>query len=406
MSDPSSTTDPTPTAIYHIACHCQDNVLKLTLPINPETGAPLAFDEGGVCDCSHCLKRRIVWAFAPKGSMTIVRGMGKDGAAPTQEYRFGAKSFSHHFCGRCGTYLPSNPKEDSEMGFNLRAIRDQNFDMWKIPLKLYSGINRPPPYQPVTLSDLPGAEQYLTELNQDDSKSTKIYVGSCHCQAIKFATRAEPLEKVGITDCSCSICVGNGALWLYPKRVETVFYPSTSSDTPYIPAEGLLTRYTFGKGQNGHYSCKTCGCHVFEYAPRPVQDPRPTEGISAERLAARPPWTPENGHNGSFGVNAALLNDIGDYLEDASGLNSDMKREGNERKYAKLGGLERDADYRYVEPRSAAGGDVRWGWMENDIGGRYWCRHSSLLCSETSHVLTSYCIVLPDQPSGPRQFYF
>ena len=77
---------------YHLACHCQAHVIRLDLPKDKPFGDP------GVCDCSHCLKRRIIWATAPSGSMTIVRGSGKDGVE-TKEYHMGENSFRHQVSG-------------------------------------------------------------------------------------------------------------------------------------------------------------------------------------------------------------------------------------------------------------------------------------------------------------------
>lgn len=71
---------------YHISCHCQAHILKYTVPEGEEPG----FKGNGVCDCSHCFKRRTVWVFAPKGSLEVVKGV--DGL---QEYRFGSKKSGH-----------------------------------------------------------------------------------------------------------------------------------------------------------------------------------------------------------------------------------------------------------------------------------------------------------------------
>jgi len=76
------------TTTYHLACHCQSHVIRIDLPKD----AP--FDSPGVCDCSHCLKRRIVWVQAPAGSMTVIRGVDQDGS-PLKEYQMGSKSVSH-----------------------------------------------------------------------------------------------------------------------------------------------------------------------------------------------------------------------------------------------------------------------------------------------------------------------
>jgi len=143
-------------------------------------------------------------------------------------------------------------------------------------------LDRVPAYGYPQLHDLPGAAKYLEQL--DDRDESQIYIGSCHCQAVKFAVKSEPLETAEINDCACSICVGvslyfvwnpvvsmqanccpkNGVLWLYPPQRNVYFYPPKSSSITCIPAEGLLNEYTFGLCENGHYICKTCGCEVFE----------------------------------------------------------------------------------------------------------------------------------------------
>ena len=75
--------------VFHISCHCQKHILQLIAP------AKDPFPEGGVCDCSHCLKRRIIWGFAPGNDVSIVRGVGKDGSEDLEEYRFGSKGTGH-----------------------------------------------------------------------------------------------------------------------------------------------------------------------------------------------------------------------------------------------------------------------------------------------------------------------
>ncbi|WWD19979.1 hypothetical protein CI109_104452 [Kwoniella shandongensis] len=308
---------------YHISCHCQAHVLRLDIPNDTDTPSP--FDQGGVCDCSHCLKNRIVWGFAPPGTVSIVRGLGKDGAANLQEYRFGSKSYGHSFCGVCGTHVLGNAfdGDNKVTSFNFRAIRDTDFDLWKLPLVLYSGLDREPAYKAITLSDIPNAEAYLSKLQKDETKPTKIYVGSCHCQAIMFAVRCQPLEEVHLCDCACSICLGNGVIWLYPGRENVAYHPAAFPDTLFTPADGILTEYRFGKKINGHFFCKTCGSHVFERSEQ------------------------------SFGLNIALLNEASGYLEDVLGLKADRKSEDNRKVYTKLGGLDRNDEDKYIEPHYA-----------------------------------------------------
>lgn len=81
------------TAVYHLACHCQTHILRLTLLLDG------LFSNNGVCDCSYCLKRRIIWGLAPENSIEILKGVGLDGVE-LQEYRYGAKSFAHQVIQR------------------------------------------------------------------------------------------------------------------------------------------------------------------------------------------------------------------------------------------------------------------------------------------------------------------
>lgn len=112
---------------YILSCHCQTHIYLLNLP------AGELEKEGVVCNCSWCLKRRIIWAFVPHDSLTLHRGAGKDGSEELTEYRFGLKVVAHkvglhigirvrntiltipQFCGKCGTYLimeHNRPDED------------------------------------------------------------------------------------------------------------------------------------------------------------------------------------------------------------------------------------------------------------------------------------------------------
>ena len=81
----------------------------------------------------------------------------------------------------------------------------------------YSGLSRDPAYTHITLDDLPGAKEYLEGRAADMDYPTKTYVGSCHCQAVKFAVQSKPLEETLICDCGCSICRGVG--WSLPGEV-------------------------------------------------------------------------------------------------------------------------------------------------------------------------------------------
>ena len=143
----------------------------------------------------------------------------------------------------------------------------------------------------------------------------------------------------------------NGVLWIRPGRpgrANVFFLPSASPETPYIPDPALTFVYTFYRHANKHIMCKICGCEVHEYSARPAHDPRPTEGVSADILEKREPWQGDNGMNGSFGLNASLLNDAREYLGDVHGL----KEEDAKGKMGKrMNGMFRDPADRLEEPR-------------------------------------------------------
>jgi hypothetical protein len=119
--------------------------------------------------------------------------------------------------------IPDTPIH-TDNASQVRAIRDDHFDLWKHKLTTfvtgtpslivrslnfpnrYHALEREPAYVHPTLDDLPGAAKYLDQLSDDDG--SMIYTGACHCQAIKFAVKSVPLETAEICDCACSICVG------------------------------------------------------------------------------------------------------------------------------------------------------------------------------------------------------
>lgn len=83
--------------------------------------------------------------------------------------------------------------------------------------------------------------------------SERDYSGSCHCGAVRFRFRSEPITR-GVR-CNCSICIRRGAVM---------------SDR-YLPFEALdgedsLTLYRFGDHDVDHYFCRTCGIHPFSAA--------------------------------------------------------------------------------------------------------------------------------------------
>lgn len=104
--------------IYTLACHCQTHVYRLTLPVNQLE------KEGAVCDCSWCLKRRIIWAFVPRDSLMHHRGAGVDGTQELNEYRFATKTATHKVC------LTNSP---------ARTMADRALVLWEMRDLLVDG---------------------------------------------------------------------------------------------------------------------------------------------------------------------------------------------------------------------------------------------------------------------------
>lgn len=100
-----------------------------------------------------------------------------------------------------------------------------------------------------------------------------------------------------------------------------------------MPPSDLLVEYGFSDRANLHYTCKTCGCQIYEYRARVKPDP---SGQVEEH----------DGSNGQIGLNAALFSDAIDYFGDVQGL-----KEGEGHRGKRLTGLERDETWKFFEPR-------------------------------------------------------
>ena len=86
--------------------------------------------------------------------------------------------------------------------------------------------------------------------------ATREYRGSCHCGAVRFRFRSEPIT-VGCR-CNCSICVRKGAV------MSTRYFAPEDFDE----LVGLATVhvYRFGDHMVNHYFCGVCGIYPFHDA--------------------------------------------------------------------------------------------------------------------------------------------
>lgn len=93
MSDADMSGFPKPDAsvplkTYKGCCHCQANVFTATYA---DVTDPKA--NNIVCDCSHCAKRGIIWAFPERGAVKFEKGGDEKSLT---KYKFGAKMYDHY----------------------------------------------------------------------------------------------------------------------------------------------------------------------------------------------------------------------------------------------------------------------------------------------------------------------
>jgi hypothetical protein len=102
----------------------------------------------------------------------------------------------------------------------------------------------------------------------------KTYIGSCHCQAVRFV---EVDLSAGTLRCNCSFC--------RKVRCWTVRVPRASFEL--IAGVGALSEYQFGEKREVHYFCKHCGIRPF--------------GLHKAQLP-----------DAYYGVSVSCLDDVGD----------------------------------------------------------------------------------------------
>lgn len=112
----------------------------------------------------------------------------------------------------------------------------------------HDGGSRLPTYTPPPHVD-------ASTLTSSIKPGQEIHYGNCHCGSTAFAVKCGRLEEQDCNECDCSICFGNGVLWIYPHP--TSFHIPDS-------ARKTLKAYTFGPKENQHWFCTVCGVNVYE----------------------------------------------------------------------------------------------------------------------------------------------
>jgi len=82
------------------------------------------------------------------------------------------------------------------------------------------------------------------------SRAPGIYLGSCHCGAIRFEIRSDFAE---LTTCDCSMCRRRGVRMV--KVHESAFR--------LLSGEDSLSLYQFHTRTAKHYFCRICGVYPF-----------------------------------------------------------------------------------------------------------------------------------------------
>jgi hypothetical protein len=85
----------------------------------------------------------------------------------------------------------------------------------------------------------------------------RTYHGSCHCGAVRYEAKSEPVEQA--IGCNCSMCRRKGTL--------LAFIPAT--DFTLQSGSEALTDYQFNKHVIHHLFCRTCGVTSFARGAMP-----------------------------------------------------------------------------------------------------------------------------------------
>lgn len=112
------------TKIHAGSCHCGAVAYEV------ETG----LDGLAECNCSHCLRKGFVLAFAPRSAFRLTR------AGPTTEYRFHAHKIAHQFCPTCGVQpfaYGTMPDGSETVAINVRTLTD--IEPWSWDAKRVNG---------------------------------------------------------------------------------------------------------------------------------------------------------------------------------------------------------------------------------------------------------------------------
>jgi hypothetical protein len=109
------------TKAYTGGCHCKKVQYEVELELELELENVIS------CNCSICLKRGWLLAFAPKNAFKLITGEDE-----LTDYQFNKHLIHHLFCSTCGTasYSVGSDAEGNEsIAINVRCLDNVDLDM-------------------------------------------------------------------------------------------------------------------------------------------------------------------------------------------------------------------------------------------------------------------------------------
>ncbi|KAJ7037909.1 Mss4-like protein [Mycena alexandri] len=107
-----------------------------------------------------------------------------------------------------------------------------------------------------------------------NSGSSSVFAGNCHCGAFKFTVKLTNLNH--ISSCNCSLCSRNAYLWAHP---------ASNSDLTVLLGEGSLKSYQYGTSV--HKFCPVCGTSILCKTDKEISvNVRSLTDVDVESLSA------------------------------------------------------------------------------------------------------------------------
>ncbi|GIZ40467.1 hypothetical protein CKM354_000380300 [Cercospora kikuchii] len=255
--------EPAPIQTYRGNCHCAAFVFEIDLPqIHTVTE----------CNCSICYRKGYLWVTSSRKDLNVEKGDVKS----LSSYTFGPEKLAHRFCPTCASPVMAEETGGDALYLNVRVLQD--LDIWALKRQQHDGAAEGGDYAP------PEYEGKAPTA----SKGQQSYIGSCHCGGVGLALVSKPLDDTysgRIAECTCSVCVRNAYIWIYPQAKQVVLSAAESEN---------IGRYSFSHHVLNKTFCTVCGvCMTNEYAHRSKDELKelgavPTRGFAQSMKNSHP----------------------------------------------------------------------------------------------------------------------